>query len=91
MKILVSNLNFDATERDLTTLFEPFGNVESVKLIKGWDDDQSRGLAVIVVNKRASGEHAIKSLNRKSYMEQNLVISEIRSPFFQADSLLTQY
>jgi RNA recognition motif-containing protein len=91
MKILVSNLNFDATEQDIQQLFNRFGDVESVHLVKGWDDDESRGIAVVEIHKRLNGEQAIKNLNRSLYMEQVLNINEIRSPYFQSASLLTQY
>jgi RNA recognition motif-containing protein len=90
MKILVSNLNTEATEKDLHNLFAPFGNIESVKLIRGWDSYESRGLAVVEFVERGSGETALNLLNKSDYMEQMLRVSEIRAPF-STHTLVTQY
>jgi RNA recognition motif-containing protein len=90
MKILVSNLNTQATETDLHNLFAPFGHIESVKLIRGWDSYESRGLAVVEFVERNSGETALQLLNKSDYMEQMLRVSEIRAPF-STNTLVTQY
>lgn len=92
MKVLVSNLNVHATERDLETLFADFGNLLSVKLIRGWDSYESRGLAVVEFEQRHAGERALQLLDHTDYMEQLMGISEIRAPYSLASqSLVTSY
>jgi RNA recognition motif-containing protein len=92
MKVLVSNLNVQATEDDLENLFSGYGNLKSVKLIRGWDSYESRGLAVVEFEERHAGEKALSTLNKSDYMEQMLAVSEIRAPYsFSAQTLLTAY
>lgn len=91
MKILVSNLNVEATEKDLNNLFAPFGPIADVKIIRGWDSYESRGLAVVEFERREAGEMALHNLNKCDYMSQLLSVSEIRAPFTSAQSLVTQY
>lgn len=92
MKVLVSNLNVHATEQDLETLFADFGNLLSIKLIRGWDSYESRGLAVVEFEQRHAGERALQLLNHADYMEQLMGVSEIRAPYSVASqSLVTSY
>ena len=92
MKVLVSNLNVHATEQDLEMLFACFGDLRSVKLIRGWDSYESRGLAVVEFEQRHAGERALQHLNRVDYMEQLMGVSEIRAPYSLAtQNLVTTY
>jgi RNA recognition motif-containing protein len=92
MKVLVSNLNVHATEQDLEMLFADFGSLLSVKLIRGWDSYESRGLAVVEFACRHEGEQALNQLNKIDYMEQLMAVSEIRAPYsFSSQSLVTAY
>lgn len=90
MKVLVSNLNTTATEQDLETLFAGYGHLQSVKIIRGYDSYESRGLAVIEFEHRSGGEAALTQLNKSQYMEQRLSVNEIRAPF-TANLLVTSY
>jgi RNA recognition motif-containing protein len=90
MKVLVSNLNVTATEQDLETLFANCGQLESVKIIRGYDSYESRGLAVVEFEHRSGGEAALTRLNKSEYMDQRLAVSEIRAPF-SSQTLVTNY
>ncbi|WP_276135078.1 RNA recognition motif domain-containing protein [Polluticoccus soli] len=92
MKVLVSNLNISATEQDLEILFAVYGGLQSVKIIRGYDSYESRGLAVLEFEHRTSGEAALATLNKTQYMDQRLSVSEIRAPFtFSTQTLITSY
>lgn len=81
-----------ATERDLETLFAGYGSLRSVKLIRGWDSYESRGLAVVEFEQRHEGEQALKHLDKADYMDQLMAVSEIRAPYsFATQSLVTTY
>lgn len=92
MKVLVSNLNITATEQDLEILFSIYGGLQSVKIIRGYDSYESRGLAVIEFAHRTGGEAALATLNKTQYMDQRLAVSEIRAPYtFSSQTLITNY
>lgn len=92
MKILVSNLNTTATEQDLEMLFATYDGLQSVKIIRGYDSYESRGLAIIEFEKGTGGEAALSTLNKSHYMDQRLSVSEIRAPFtFSSQTLITSY
>jgi RNA recognition motif-containing protein len=46
-KIFVGNLDFAATEESIRALFEPYGTVESAKLMTDRDTGRSRGFAFV--------------------------------------------
>ena len=46
-KIYVGNLTPKATEDNIKALFEPFGEVHSVKIIMDWDTGSSRGFGFV--------------------------------------------
>jgi cold-inducible RNA-binding protein len=45
--IYVGNLSFQTTEDDLSALFEPIGQITSVKIITDRDTGQSKGFAFV--------------------------------------------
>lgn len=79
MKIMVSNLCYEVDETQLVKLFSAHGAVVSAKIIRGVNDNQSRGVAVVEMGNREEGETAIKTLNRTIYMNQYLLVGEIKT------------
>ena len=47
MKIYVGNLSFNTADQDLQALFAPFGQVDSVRLIRDHATGQSRGFGFV--------------------------------------------
>lgn len=74
-KIYVGNISYQATEIELRELFEPFGTVDSVKIITDRETGKSRGFCFIEME---NAETAISELNDTEYGGRNLRISEAR-------------
>ena len=71
----VGNLPFDATEDDLTDLFEPYGNVVRVNVMMD-EDGRSRGFAFVNMEKVEEGLAAVAALDGTMLFGRSLSISE---------------
>ena len=61
--IYVGNLDFNATEEELRSLFAAHGNVEKVHIVLDRDTGQPRGFAFVEMTNDGEAEGAIKALN----------------------------
>jgi RNA recognition motif-containing protein len=77
-KIYVGNLPSQATEPELQTLFSQAGDVISVKIIKDQQTGHSRGFAFVEMSTRREGQKAVSMLNKKSFMEKEILVKEAR-------------
>jgi RNA recognition motif-containing protein len=77
-KIYVGNIPFQTTELELKTHFSQAGDVMSVKLLKDHQTGQSRGFAFIEMSTRREAQKAISMLNRRNFMEKELLVKEAR-------------
>jgi cold-inducible RNA-binding protein len=59
-KIYVGNLSYETNENDLETLFNEFGDINSVKLIKDFETGRSKGFAFIEFANAAQAQAALK-------------------------------
>lgn len=75
-KIFVGNLSWKATEDMLKQLFEAFGEVVSVKIIKDQYTDKSKGFGFVEMRDAEGAEKAIRELNDKPFLERNLRVSQ---------------
>ena len=78
MNIYVGNLPRAATEDDLRPLFEAFGKIMSVNVIKDKFSGESKGFGFVEMPKRTEAEAAIAGLNGKDFMGQTLTVNEAR-------------
>ncbi len=78
MNIYVGNLPRQATEDDVRPLFEPFGKIMSVNIIKDKFSHESRGFGFVEMSKKSEGEAAIEALNGNEFMGQALTVNEAR-------------
>jgi len=78
MNIYVGNLSFEATEQDLQEIFEAFGEVTSVKVIKDKYSGQSKGFGFVEMAEKGDGESAINSLKDKELKGRKLNVNEAR-------------
>jgi len=79
MKLYVGNLPYDVKDSDLTDIFVPFGEVESVKIITDRYTGASKGFGFVEMSSRKEGELAIKELNGKTIRNRQIVVNEARS------------
>jgi RNA recognition motif-containing protein len=78
MNIYVGNLPRKAGEDDLRPVFEPFGKIMSVSVIKDKFTGESKGFGFVEMSKKSEGEAAIEALNGKDFMGQALTVNEAR-------------
>ena len=63
MNIYIGNLDINTTEEQLRTLFVTYGKVNSVKIIKDFETDISRGYGFIEMDDKTESALAINKLN----------------------------
>lgn len=78
MNIFVGNLSFQTTEDELESLFAPYGNPESVKIITDKFSGRSKGFAFVEIADDAAAKKAIEELNNHSLDNRNIVVNEAR-------------
>ena len=65
MNIFVGNLSYGTTEDALRTLFEPHGEVSSVKVIKDRETGRARGFAFVEMPNDEEARAAIAAVDGK--------------------------
>lgn len=75
MNIYIGNINYKLQEEDLLKLFEEFGEVVELKLIKDKRTGRSKGYGFIEMLNRDSALQAIENLNRKELNGRKIVLS----------------
>ena len=65
MKLLIRNLARTTTEKELQSLFEPFGTVQSCTLVMDKETGASKGFGFVEMPKQGDAKAAMKSLNGK--------------------------
>jgi cold-inducible RNA-binding protein len=76
--IFVGNLDWNATESSIRTLFEPYGTVDRVNLVTDRDTGRSRGFAFVEMNDEGEGDRAIGALNGTNLDGRSLNVNEAR-------------
>jgi len=74
MNIFVANLSFKLREDRLRNLFEPYGEVESARIITDRNTGRSKGFGFVVMPNEDQAENAIKELNNMEVEGRNLVV-----------------
>lgn len=77
MNIYIGNLPRDISEKEITELFAPYGEVSNIKLIKDRDTDQFKGFGFLEMSQN-SGLNAIKELNDKDLRGRAIVVNEAK-------------
>ena len=76
MNIYVGNLAWGVGDNDLRTTFEPFGSVDSAKVIMDRDSGRSRGFGFVEMPNQAEGEKAIAAVNGTDMEGRPLRVNE---------------
>jgi len=79
MKIYIGNLSQNITDEDLKKVFETFGQITSVNVIKDKYTNNSRGFAFIEMASDKEGQAAIDGLNGKDLKGTPLTVNEART------------
>lgn len=78
MNIYVGNLSRDVNEDDLRQLFEAFGQVESINVVKDRFSGEPRGFAFVEMPSSKEALSAIAGLNGKDLKGQAIKVNEAR-------------
>ncbi len=78
MNIYVGNLSPEISEEDLREVFEAFGKVASVTIIKDKVSGESRGFAFVEMPAKAEAQSAITGLEGKEVKGRTLKVNETR-------------
>jgi cold-inducible RNA-binding protein len=76
--IYVGNLDFGSTEEQVRALFEPYGAIEKVTLVRDRDTGQSRGFAFVQMVNDAEAQNAIAAINGSVINGRALNVNEAR-------------
>ena len=76
--IFVGNLDFNATDSSLRTLFEPYGDIARVNVVTDRDTGRSRGFAFVEMTDNSQADQAIAALNGVNLDGRALNINEAR-------------
>ncbi|MBN1384738.1 MAG: RNA-binding protein [Elusimicrobia bacterium] len=78
MGIYVGNLSNETTEEELKGVFQEFGEVTSVNIIKDKFTGQSRGFGFVEMASGDSAKAAIAGMNGKELKGRTLTVNEAR-------------
>ena len=76
--IFVGNLNFNATEEAVRSLFERYGAVNSARIMTDRDTGRSRGFAFVEMENETEADQAINALNGFQMDGRTLNVNEAR-------------
>ncbi len=76
--IFVGNLDFGTTEEAIRALFENYGAVERVNLIRDRDTGQPRGFGFVEMTDAAEADRAIAALNGTNLGGRAINVNEAR-------------
>jgi RNA recognition motif-containing protein len=77
-KLFIGNLSFKLQEGDLARLFEPYGAVESVRLMMDRETGRSKGFAFVEFADDGAAQKAIEELNGKEVQGRALRVDEAK-------------
>ena len=76
MNIYIGNLSYGVTEDNLRSLFEEFGEIESVKVITDRFTGRSKGFGFVEMPSNSEADQAIKALNGKFIEGRNIKVNQ---------------
>ena len=78
MNIFVGNLAFSATEQDVRQLFEPYGAVDTIKILTDRDTGSPRGFGFVDMPDSRAAQSAIQGLQGKELAGRALNVNEAK-------------
>lgn len=78
MNIYIGNLSFQTTEDELKEIFEEYGTVTSVSIIKDKYSGRSRGFGFVEMESDQEGQAAIDALNGTELGDREIKVNVAR-------------
>ena len=79
----MGNLDFAVTETELRALFEPYGAVKRVSIVRDRNSGQSKGFGFIEMRIDTDGDRAISQLNGRETSGRALDVHGARERIYQ--------
>ena len=76
MNIFVAKLNYAASEAELQSAFEQYGEVSSAKIITDRDTGRSKGFGFVEMPNDSEGKAAINGLNETELKGRTIIVKE---------------
>jgi cold-inducible RNA-binding protein len=77
MKLYVGNLSYSVNDSTLRSLFEPFGNIESARVISDRDSGSSKGFGFVEMSD-SDAQKAMGALNGREHDGRALRVNEAK-------------
>ncbi|MCF8297551.1 MAG: RNA-binding protein [Saprospiraceae bacterium] len=78
MNIFIAKLNYDTKEESLKGIFEPFGEVSSVKIIMDKYSGRSKGYGFVEMPDDVAAQEAIDKLNETELDGRPIVVKQAK-------------
>ena len=78
MNIYVGNLNFRVKEPQLQEVFEAFGEVTLVKVIRNKETGRSKGFAFVEMSNDEQATTAIETLSNSEFEGRRMIVAQAR-------------
>src|SRR5438128_5336482 len=78
VNIFAGNLVFTTTDQDLRQLFEPYGTIETVRIMTDRETGRSRSFGFVEMPDNRAAQSAIDALNGMSLAGPALTVNEAR-------------
>lgn len=76
-KLFIGNLDWNATQDDLTELFSPYGEIEEAVVIKD-PAGRSKGFGFVTFVNDEDADKAVAELNGHQLLKREIVVNEAR-------------
>lgn len=77
-KMYVGNLSYQANESEIRELFEAYGGVNDVFIVKNRESGRPRGFAFVTMDTVEQMTDAVENLNGVEFLGRTLTINEAR-------------
>ncbi len=78
MNIYVGNFPYRTSEEELRTMFEEYGEVDSVRIIMERETGRSKGFGFVEMTADSDAQDAIKALNETDLGGRQIKVNEAR-------------
>jgi RNA recognition motif-containing protein len=78
MNIYVGNLSRQAAEPEIRALFEAFGEVKSVKIVKDFQTGEAKGFAFVEMPNKDEANAAIQGLDSAEFQKRRIKLNEAK-------------
>ncbi|MFW5488757.1 MAG: RNA recognition motif domain-containing protein [Desulfovibrio sp.] len=76
--LYVGNLAWSATEEEVRSAFEAYGEVTSVKLIEDRETGRPRGFGFVEMSNDSAAQEAISAMDGQDFGGRNLKVNEAK-------------